>query len=105
MELKNVLQDIIDSVSVYLSRTSNVTIKTQTHEKSKALETVQDEVVVVQKRDNDCEISNNELIDFLEYLVNEKINLSSAIAKAKSSCVDNIDLLVETNRVRQSFAI
>lgn len=101
---QNVLQDIIDGVSAYLSRQANVTIKTQTHEKKKALSSVENETIVVKKRDNDCEISNNDLIDFLEYLVNEKIKLSEAIAKAKRDCGENIDLLVETNRTRQFFA-
>ena len=101
---QNVLQNVINQLDDYLSSMSNITTKTQKHLRSKAIKDVEDEEVIVKQRSNDCSISNNDLLAFYDALVNEKISLTMAISDAKRKCEDDIDALVESNRVRQRYA-
>ena len=101
---QNVLREIMSDLSSFLSKKSNLVIKTKTHYKSRALKDVSDITETLKERTNSCEIEANDLIDFYDYLVSEKIKLAEKISFAKKNSKEDIDVLVETNKSRQSFA-
>ena len=49
--------------------------------------------------------SNDNVLDFMLYLVDERNKLTTAIGEAKASIGFNIDAAVETNKFRQNVAI
>lgn len=101
---QNVLTGLIEEVCCYLSLNDNVTIKTQTHNKSKVCSSAEDETIIANEKKGDKAFDNNVVITLLNNLLLEKIALSEAIAKAKKSTDIDIDAAIESNKLRQKVA-
>lgn len=98
---QNVLTRFVDRAYMYLSNKDNVTIKKQSHLKSKSYKDGQDEDLIVNEKKGEVVINNNTMIAFIEKLMEEKIDLVNAIAIAKRSASEDFDALIESNKVRQ----
>ena len=98
---QNVLTRFVDKAYMYLSNKDNITIKKQTHLKSKSYKDGEDEDLVVNEKKGEVVIENNTMIAFIEKLMEEKIALVEAIASAKRTASEDFDALIESNKVRQ----
>lgn len=102
---QNVLTRFIDKACSYLSSKDNVTIKKQSHLKSQSYKDGKDEEIIVNEKKGELIIDNNVMIALLEKLMDEKISLVNAIAKAKKVADEDFDALIESNKVRQKVSI
>lgn len=100
---QNFLTRLIDRSAVYLSSRNYITKTTQEHMRKKANPDAEDETVVVTV-DRPIECTNNQLMSFLEYLMEEKEKLTAAISKAKRTSEFDIDAELLNNRTRQKVA-
>lgn len=100
---QNKLKDSLRTVRLILSNDANITVTKTTYLYKKANPDAENEDVVSTPT---CEYADkiNELLEFSTYLLNERENLSKAIAKAKAALATDIDSEVSLNRDRQEFA-
>lgn len=98
----NYLDRLLITADTYLRNKGFVTTTEQNHLRSKANPDAQDEKIAVQKP-YDVNFKPNDIIDFVVKVINEKENLFSAIADAKTRTEINIDNAVALNKKKQSF--
>lgn len=99
----NHLNDSIDSIARYLSRTSNVAITVSEHQRSKADPTAED-VTTTNELERQLDAPVDKLVGFMLSLVEEKQALGEAITLAKGSCPFDIDAAVAANKSRRAVA-
>lgn len=99
----NYLDSLLNTTYSYLRNNAFITTTKQTHLRSKANPDAQDEIIDVQKP-YDVEFTPNDLVDFAVKVINEKEELSNAIAIAKSDVEINIDNAISMNKKKQEFA-
>lgn len=100
---QNFLGRMIDKTMTYLSTLNYITKTTQEHLRSKANSDAEDEVVEVAV-DRPFGCTNNQLVSFLQHLMEEKEKLTAAISTAKRNCSIDIDAELANNRNRQRAA-
>lgn len=98
----NFLDRLLITADTYLRNKGFVTTTEQNHLRSKANPDAQDEKIEVQKP-YDVDFTPNDIIDFVVKVINEKENLFSAIADAKTTTEINIDNAIAMNKKKQSF--
>lgn len=98
----NYLDGLLSTAYTYLRNKGFITTTKQNHLRSKANSEAQDEIVEVQKP-YDVKFTPNNVIDFAIKVLNEKENLSNAIAKAKAGTEINIDNAIAMNKKKQGF--
>lgn len=96
---QNFLESFIRSASSSLTSKQHSLTVTKTHMRNKANPDTDDLIEVVQN--DDVFYPNDDVIAFMEWLVNEREKLTMAIGRAKSSIGFDIDAAVETNKFRQ----
>lgn len=97
---QNYLHGLIDKATTYLTNQSYITKTTEEHLRKKANPDAEDETIEVQV-DRPFECDNNQLVSFVQFLMEEKEKLTSAISAAKKSCEVDIDAELANNRIRQ----
>jgi len=100
---QNFLSRLVDNTVNYLSNTNFITKTTQEHLRKKAHSEAENETVEVAV-DRPFECTNNQLVSFLEHLMDEKEKLTMAISAAKRNCPIDIDAELANNRTRQRVA-
>ncbi len=100
---QNFLNRMTNQVSMHLRNRGYITKTTQEHFRKKANAEAEDEVVEV-KIERPFACTNNQLVDFLLHLMEEKEQLTTAIGAAKRTCQFDIDAELANNRIRQSVA-
>lgn len=98
----NYLDRLLMTADTYLRNKGFVTTTEQNHLRSKANPDAQDEKIAVQKP-YDVDFKQNDIIDFVVKVINEKEKLFSSIADAKARTEINIDNAVAMNKKKQSF--
>lgn len=100
---QNFLSGLIDKTLMYLSNRSYTTKTTQEHLRKKANADAEDETIEVNvERPYEC--SNNQLVQFLSHIMEEKEKLTAAISAAKRTCDIDIDAELANNRTRQKVS-
>lgn len=97
---QNYLSGLIDKATTYLTNQSYITKTTEEHLRKKANPDAEDETIEVQV-DRPFECDNNQLVAFIQFLMEEKEKLTSAISVAKRGCEVDIDAELANNRIRQ----
>lgn len=100
---QNYLSGLIDRTTAMLSQSQYITKTKQEHMRRKANADAEDEVIEVVV-DRPVDFSPNQLVSFLEHLIEEKDKLTKAISAAKKKCDIDIDAEVANNRIRQRVA-
>lgn len=93
------LERMMHSASASLTNQTHCLIATRTHKRKSANPEAEDITEVIE-----CDgvyYCNDDVISFMEWLVDEREKLTSAIGKAKASIAFDIDAAVETNKFRQ----
>lgn len=102
---QNFLEDIINKTKWQLENQSNVTTRSEEHQRKKSNPDAENETVNVTPDRLFPNITINSLIGFYEQAVSEKIKLTVAIDKAKKQLNDlSYDAGLAINRIRQGFA-
>lgn len=96
---QNFIDNLLVSAGQSIRQQSHCLVTTKNHLCNKANPEVSDfsEVVEVDKF-----VCNDDVIKFMEFLIEEKWKLTSAINKAKASIEFDIDAHTEQNKIRQS---
>lgn len=101
---QNFIAHLLEQAEACLNNGGDLVSKiTQTHLRSKAKPDEQDEVVEL----NDglsYNFNADDIIAFVEYLIKLKVELSTAISQAKSSCELDIDAEIAANTARRQAA-
>ncbi len=100
---QNFLNDLICTTSGYLTGNQYTTKTVQNHLRSKANPGAEDEVIDL-SADRPLAYTANQMVDFLQHLIDEKQALTEAISTAKKGCSIDIDAEIANNRTRQSVA-
>ena len=79
---------------------SHALIVTKTHKRKAVNPEAEDKVETVDVGEF---FSNDDVLSFMQYLINQKDGLSCAIGRAKAFCGIDIDAAVETNKYRQNL--
>lgn len=95
---QNVLKDTIDFLVSYLSAQRNISETTLTHKKNKAVASKDDEIIVSERQ---YPFAVDDIANALIHLVNEKVALTEAINKAKTSTGFDIDGTISTNLIKR----
>ena len=96
---QNYLENLANQCVIFLANNQNICTIKQIHNKHKANSDATDEEIIVE---HTSELTANQVIDFCDVLINEKIAVTNAISKAKRECED-IDLLISINKFREKF--
>lgn len=97
---QNFLSTLIDRAATYLGNPAYTTKTIEEHFRKKANPEAEDETIEVQV-DRPFMCDNNQLVSFIQHLMEEKEKLTSAISAAKRSCDVDIDAELANNRIRQ----
>lgn len=98
---QNFINRLISQTMRYLSFDKNVTKITQEHMRKKVNPDAENEIIdMTTMRPFDYEVNN--LIRFLEKLMEDKEALTVAISRAKAGCAMDIDAEIANNKSRQS---
>lgn len=100
---QNFLSNLIEGTAVYLNNPSYITKTIEEHMRRKANPDAEDETIEVQV-DRPFVCDNNQLVSFIQHLMEEKEKLTSAISAAKRSCDIDIDAELANNRIRQKIS-
>jgi len=100
---QNFLGGLIDKTTMFLSNRNYTTKTTQEHLRKKVNPDAEDETIEV-KIECPYECSNNQLVQFLSHIMEEKEKLTAAISAAKRHCDIDIDGELANNRIRQRVA-
>jgi len=100
---QNFLGGLINRTTMFLSDRNYTTKTTQEHLRKKVNPDAEDETVEV-KIECPYECSNNQLVQFLSHIMEEKEKLTAAISAAKRQCDIDIDGELANNRTRQKVA-
>lgn len=98
---QNFLDSTMRTATSQISLTYRALKVTKKHLKSKANPDAKDDVEEVVNEDS---YSNDELIELIKMLVDEKKDVSEAIGKAKAAADIDIDAAIEANKFRQQAA-
>lgn len=96
------LEAMMRNASSSLMQREHCLTTTKTHKRHQVNPDAEDTVEVVE-----CESSyypNDNVISFMEWLVNEREKLTTAIGEAKASVGFDIDAAIETNKFRQTLS-
>lgn len=95
---QNFLNTLIEDALAYINDRKNVTTTTQVHKRSIANPNATDETITVVV-DRDYNWSVEDVLDFINYVINEKEALSSEITYTKSSSTNgDIDAMLSKNK-------
>ncbi len=100
---QNFLKKLLLDCENYMVTPDNYTTKTQTHNRSAAIESGKDEIITVEKI-NDYNFDCDNVILFGKYLLNEMEILAGKISEAKKNCEYDIDSALGLNKDRREFA-
>lgn len=100
---QNYLNTLISTTTGYLSDTRYTTKTVQEHLCNKANPDAENETVDL-SAERVLGYTANQMVDFLQHLIDEKQKLTMAISEAKKSCGIDIDAEIANNRIRQSVA-
>lgn len=98
---QNFLDSTMRTATSKISSTYRALKVTKKHLKSKANPDAEDDVEEIVNEDS---YSNDELIELIKTLVDEKKDVSEAIGKAKAAADIDIDAAIEANKFRQQAA-
>lgn len=96
---QNFLGSIMSSAETSICLPGHCTTKTKTHLRSKVNTDAEDTVEVEEKDASYFE--NDSVVKLMEWLVDERSKLTTAIDKAKASLSFDIDAAIESNKFRQ----
>lgn len=100
---QNYLNELISATSNYLCGGQYTTKTVQYHLRKKANPDAENETIDLSvERALVC--TANQMVDFLQHLIDEKQKLTKAISEAKKGCSIDIDAEVANNRIRQNVA-
>lgn len=98
-------QSFLDSMmtngKAYISNADHCLTTKEIHHKSTRNPDAADEEKIVEK---EVPFHVNDVIEFMEWLIGQKMFLTEAIGKAKAGLPQNMDALVESNKHRQTLA-
>lgn len=100
---QNFLNNLISTTSSYLTGNQYTTKTVQNHLRSKANPEADDEVIDLSV-DRPLVYTANQMVEFLQHLIDEKQVLTEAISVAKKGCSIDIDAEIANNRTRQCVA-
>lgn len=100
---QNCLAGLFNQAVGFLSNRENTTITTKEHLRKKVNPEAENETLVVERARGITD-SNNDVVEFLAYLVDERAKLSAAISKAKAASGFDLDVELANNRNRQAAA-
>lgn len=98
----NYLDGLLNTAYTYLRNKAFVTTTVEEHLRKQSNPDVENETIEVQKP-FDVEFSPNDVIDFVVKVIEEKENLSDAIAEAKYTTEISIDNAISMNKKKQAF--
>lgn len=100
---QNYLNELISATTSYLSGGQYTTKTVQEHLRKKANPDAENETIDL-SAERVLAYTANQMVDFLQHLIDEKQKLTKAISEAKKCCSIDIDAEVANNRIRQSVA-
>ena len=100
---QNYLNELIFATTSYLSGGQYTTKTVQEHLRKKANPDAENETIDL-SAERALAYTANQMVDFLQHLIDEKQKLTKAISEAKRGCSIDIDAEVANNRIRQSVA-
>jgi len=101
-EYQNYLSELLSSALSVLSYRDNITTTTQKHLRKKSYSEATDEVIVVKKQ-VEHPYGINDLVSFIDILVNEIDYLTHAINKAKSYEDKSYDAMIAMNNKKRNI--
>lgn len=101
-EMQNYLSDLLNSALSVLGYNDNITTTKQKHLRNKSYSEAVDEEIVVKKTE-ELQYTINDLMKFIDVLVNEMDKLTFAINKAKSYNGQFFDGLISMNNKKRSI--
>lgn len=100
---QNYLNELISATTSYLNGGQYTTKTVQEHLRKKANPDAENETIDL-SAERALAYTANQMVDFLQHLIDEKQKLTKAISEAKKGCSIDIDAEVANNRIRQSVA-
>lgn len=100
---QNYLNELISATTSYLNGGQYTTKTVQEHLRKKANPDAENETIDL-SAERALAYTANQMVDFLQHLIDEKQKLTKAISEAKRGCSIDIDAEVANNRIRQSVA-
>jgi hypothetical protein len=99
---QNFLETKLSGVVNFLTNSSNITTKKETHNRKKSNPDADDETLE-NVTERSIKLQVNDLMDFVVHVMIEKEKLADAITTAKSACGIDIDSAVSLNKKRQAL--
>lgn len=100
---QNYLNELISATTNYLGSGQYTTKTVQEHLRKKANPDAENETIDL-SAERALAYTANQMVDFLQHLIDEKQKLTKAISEAKKGCSIDIDAEVANNRIRQNVA-
>ena len=100
---QNYLNGLISATTSYLNGGQYTTKTVQEHLRKKANPDAENETIDL-SAERALAYTANQMVDFLQHLIDEKQKLTKAISEAKRGCSIDIDAEVANNRIRQNVA-
>lgn len=100
---QNYLNELISATTSYLNGGQYTTKTVQEHLRKKANPDAENETIDL-SAERALAYTANQMVDFLQHLIDEKQKLTKAISEAKKGCSIDIDAEVANNRIRQNVA-
>lgn len=100
---QNYLNGLISTTTNYLGSVQYTTKTVQEHLRKKANPDAENETIEL-SAERALAYTANQMVDFLQHLIDEKQKLTKAISEAKKGCSIDIDAEVANNRIRQNVA-
>lgn len=95
-EIQNYLNQLLYNTLNVLANTDNITTTKQNHLRNKSYSEASNEEVIVKKDDLPCSI--NQLVSFIDIIMNEIASLTVAINNAKTYGGRNFDAMISINK-------
>jgi len=100
---QNYLESLLNEAISFLSRSNNITITTETHMRAKVRPEMEDETKD-NLQDREINAKADDMIDFINMIVEEKDKVGRSILKAKTERCLAMDHDIAMNKVRQKVA-
>lgn len=100
---QNYMNELISATTSCLSGGQYTTKTVQEHLRKKANPDAENEIIDL-SAERALAYTANQMVDFLQHLIDEKQKLTKAISEAKKGCSIDIDAEVANNRIRQNVA-
>lgn len=97
--MQNKLTDLMNSVSSYFYKESNISKTVETHMRAKSNPNAVDEEIIAPKDDD---YDANDMLDFLMDIIKEKEKLANKISEAKLQYGKDIDMQLSINKWKQN---